>query len=69
MTPKTIPWCLGLDFFMGLLPILSIMDGPAKSVGCPAAEKNLHLLTLYYKCNGFVLLMEEEKGWVPATIP
>ena len=46
MTPKTLQWCLGFEFSVVLLLILSLADAPAKPAGWPAEEANLHMLIL-----------------------
>lgn len=63
---------LGLEYSVGSLPILSLVDVPAKPAECPAAEASLHMLTLYHQCIGPVLLMwvgrkGQVSGYRPVT--
>lgn len=69
-TPKTLVSCLGLQFSVVSLLILSLADVPAKLAGYPAAEANLYVLILYDQCNGPILLVwGEEQRQVPSYHP
>ena len=60
--PKTLWWCLGLEFPVDSLPILSLTEVPAKFSECSVAEARLHMLTFYHQCNGPISLMWGRTG-------
>ena len=60
--PKALQQCLGLEFSVDSLSILSITDVPVKPAGCPEAEANIHMLVLHHQCNGSILSMGRRTG-------
>ena len=67
--PKTLWWCLCLEFSVTLPSMLTLTNVPAKVAERPTAEAGLHKLTLYHQCSGPILLMWGRRTRAVSRLP